>query len=241
MFWVLLSVFSVFLSRMWLTEISASSLIVWTLTSRRVWQKSWTERHPRSLRNWRTFVLATPSKLYTFIGGHCTHKSCCATVCPFGHTFTDIYALLYDWLWTDKHGDILQAVTCILIHCSIRMQLICTYSKTNTCTQQSVWTFTHMAVSTVLTTHTHTPLCVIMTGSLGLQPSYISRFCSQSFLHSHVQLCEQHCHTNTAVWTELTHTRQRKDQLHCHLHPQSTYTLNPNHLSSSVKKWIHFI
>lgn len=54
-------VFFVCLSRMWLTEICVSSLTVWTLTNRKVWQKSWTERHPRSLRNWRTFALATPS------------------------------------------------------------------------------------------------------------------------------------------------------------------------------------
>lgn len=53
--------FSVLLSRMWLMEICASSLTAWTLTSRRVWQKNWTEHHQRSLRNLRIFAPATPS------------------------------------------------------------------------------------------------------------------------------------------------------------------------------------
>lgn len=48
---------------MWLMEICASSLTAWTLTSKKVWQRSWTEHHPKSLRSWRTFALATLSNL----------------------------------------------------------------------------------------------------------------------------------------------------------------------------------
>lgn len=48
---------------MWLMEICASSLTAWTLTSKKVWQRSWTEHHPKSLRSWRTYALATLSNL----------------------------------------------------------------------------------------------------------------------------------------------------------------------------------
>lgn len=44
-------------------EICASSLTAWTLTSKKVWQRSWTEPHLKSLRSWRTFALATLSNL----------------------------------------------------------------------------------------------------------------------------------------------------------------------------------
>lgn len=65
-----------FVPRMWLMEICASSSTAWTPTSRRVWRRSWTEHRRRSPRSWRTFALATPFKEF-----------CCLVCCCFFISF----------------------------------------------------------------------------------------------------------------------------------------------------------
>lgn len=64
--------------RMWSTAICASSSTAWTPTSRKAWPKSWTERRPRSPRNWRTSAPATPSKHLLFSDQDSWDETYCA-------------------------------------------------------------------------------------------------------------------------------------------------------------------
>lgn len=108
-----------------LTEISASSLTVWTLTSRKVWQKSWTERLPRSPRNWRTFALAMPSKSYSrggrrhsLVPWHAEIMLCHRNA-PMATEITDLCGLLYSWLCGDKHLIALKQTTRYVVLCTL--------------------------------------------------------------------------------------------------------------------------
>lgn len=91
-------------SRMWLMEICVSSSTAWTLTSRKAWQKSWTEHLPRSQRNWRTFARATPSKLSSFFLRLGRTKSCrCADCAVPQYDHFGIHVWLCLWLTENKY------------------------------------------------------------------------------------------------------------------------------------------
>lgn len=78
-----------------------SSLTAWTLTSRKVWQKSWTEHHRRSLRNWRIFALAMPSKPSTFTSQRCTNLNPLLAQI-YGHAWVCYIVDIISWKHTTR-------------------------------------------------------------------------------------------------------------------------------------------
>lgn len=183
------------------------------------------------------------------------HKLCCATVSPLlaqidGHVWVCYMA---DWGQTCYYMETSQDGTCLYF--LYIAQLWCTSHSPipkQIAAFKSVWTFhPHGCVNciTISPPLINQKFSVIEAVSFLTPPlsCWICRNHTQRHkdtitwkydrkpqpvgLHSCVQMCEQQCHMNTAVWTEFTAMSPAP----------SERILNPNHLSSSVSQWIHFI
>lgn len=120
------------------------------------------------------------------------------TYCKMSHTCNSHTLFNYDaahlQLFQNKYQ---HSAKCVNIH-PHGCQQCCDFPRVHTASVAENFFFhTHI--------YTKTPLHVIMIGSLGQQPSYISRFCSHSFLNSHMpdrvaSICILRAH---AHWTRV--------------------------------------